>query len=108
MRTAICGLTAILLILGPFPLPYGYYQFLKLEAFAASIYALIFLIMNASRCADERGQFDSMNWPRVAAFALIILFNPFVSIALGKVIWGVVDVIAALYFAFIAFTQREK
>lgn len=40
--------------------------------------------------------------------ALALLFQPFIKIALGRTIWNVVDVIAAILLMILFFTENKK
>lgn len=102
MRTAICGVTALCLFAAIFPLPYGYYQFLRIEAFAASLYAFAFLAMNARLPAD------ALVWPRVLALLAAIVFNPFMFLAFGKAFWVGIDLFFCLFFAFLSYSQKGR
>ncbi len=108
MRTAICGVTALLLFAAIFPLPYGYYQFLRIEAFAASLYAFAFLAMNARLPADARVPVDALVWPRVLALLAAIVFNPFMFLAFGKAFWVAIDLFFCLFFAFLSYSQKGR
>ena len=74
-----------LLILACFPLPYGYYKFLRI---AITVISVIYIVQNA-----EKG-FSTTNvvWGIVA-----ILFNPLIPIFLSKTIWVVLDLITAVW-----------
>lgn len=108
MRSTICYLSAILLFIAIFSMPYGFYKFLKVEVFVASIYALIFLYINSNLLISEQSQFDRLIWPSVVFFIILLIFNPFFSIPLGKALWAIVDIASALYFLLIGFTQRGR
>ena len=82
---------AILLILCLFSMPYGYYQlvrFLSMVVFAYLAYQ----------------EFQSRNIDRMVVFiALAILFQPLVPIALGRLIWKIVDVLVACYLFYLSY-----
>lgn len=72
------------LLLCLLPMPYGYYALVR---FCATI---IFICM-----AVSYGDKD-MTAMAVLAGALALLFQPFFKIALGRVMWNIVDVIVAI------------
>ena len=82
---------AVLLILCLFSMPYGYYQmvrFLSMVAFAYLAYL----------------ELQSQNIDRMVVFiALAILFQPLVPIALGRLIWMIVDVLVAGYLVYLSY-----
>jgi len=75
---------SILLFLCLLDLPYGYYQFAR---FAAMI-GFAFLAYSAN---------DQTNNNKVFVYiALAVLFQPFVKLALGRIIWIVIDIIVGV------------
>lgn len=89
------GLAAALLVC-LFPLPYGYYMFVRYAA-------MIILVIIGYVYADEG------NKPvAIAAFALAILFQPFFKLGLGRVMWNVVDVIVAGGLIALPFIIKKK
>ena len=89
-------IVAIMLLVAVFPLPYGYYTFLRW----ATCGVAIFIAFNAYR------------WGRIWATwlfgAIAVLFNPFVPIYLTKEIWQPIDVICALLFGASIFFLKES
>lgn len=81
---------AIALILCLFSMPYGFYQFVRFAAMAIFIYL--------AYCEYKNGHADRM----LLFIVLAILFQPFAKIALGRMIWNIVDVIVAGYLVFLA------
>ncbi len=80
---------AILLAVGCVHLPIGYYTFLRLAVFAASIVVIV-----ADR---ERG----VNITNILFAATAILFNPIFPVYLhSKLAWITIDAVAALLFAY--------
>ena len=75
---------AALLLLCLAPMPYGYYELVR---FASMV---IFAVMAYQYVQEKR------NTLAVVFGALALLFQPFVKIALGRTIWNIVDVIAAI------------
>lgn len=85
---------ALLLLLCLFPLPYGYYtlvRFIAMIVFACMAFVL-YEQKNTILC--------------VIAVALVILFQPFLKIPLGRDIWNIVDIIVAL--ALVALWYKNK
>ncbi|WP_288206113.1 DUF6804 family protein [uncultured Parabacteroides sp.] len=74
-----------LLLLCLAPMPYGYYQFIRLVATGSFAYW-------AYR-AKQRGEEREM-W---IFLILAILFQPIFKIALGRTIWNTIDVIVGIY-----------
>jgi len=75
---------SVLLLLCLAPMPYGYYEFVRFIAM------VIFGVMAYKYCETRQ-----MNWA-VTFGALAVLFQPFIKIALGRMMWNVVDVIVAV------------
>jgi hypothetical protein len=73
-----------ILILCLFDMPYGYYQFVRF----ASMIAFVYLAFLANKQNDKSEVF--------VYIGLVILFQPFVKIALGRIIWNIVDLIVGL------------
>jgi hypothetical protein len=65
-------------------MPYGYYQFVRF----ASMIAFVYLAFLANKQNDKSEVF--------VYIGLVILFQPFVKIALGRIIWNIVDLIVGL------------
>lgn len=90
---------AILLLLCLADMPYGFYQLVRFASAAAFAY-LSFDYFKSKK--------DGMGF---IFAALAILFQPFIKIALGRVIWNVVDVIVAvglIYLIINAFKTKSK
>lgn len=85
---------AITLILCLFSMPYGYYQFVRF--FAMAIFAYL------AYCEYKNSHVDRM----IVFIILAILFQPFAKIALGRVMWNIVDVIVAGYLVFLALRRK--
>lgn len=75
---------AALMLLCLAPMPYGYFQLVRLLS------AIAFAVM-AFRYYRERKE-----WMAYTFGVLVLLFQPFYKIALGRTVWNVVDVIVAL------------
>jgi hypothetical protein len=77
-------ITALLLFICLFDMPYGYYQLVRYIA----MIVFAFLAFNA---------FQLKNKPQMYIFlAMVILFQPLFKIVLGRQIWNIVDVIVGL------------
>lgn len=86
------ALTAVLLILAIFSLPYGYYTFLRWVVTAASIYVAYYL-------SESK---DNKLWIFVG---LAVLFNPIAPIYSTKSFWVIVYLISAGLF--LAFSKKQ-
>lgn len=75
---------AVLLILCLFNLPYGYYQFVRFAAMVGFGYLAL--------DSNNRGNTKEM----FVYIVLAILFQPLLKIALGRVVWNIVDVVVAI------------
>lgn len=79
-------ISAILLIMACFPLPYGYYTFLRI---AITIVSVICIVQNI----HEGFATQNIIWAIIA-----ILFNPIIPIYFSKTIWVVLDLAIAGWF----------
>jgi hypothetical protein len=77
-------LLSILLLVCLFNMPYGYYQVVRFIAMITFAY----LAFNADK-ENNRNEI----WIYIF---LALLFQPFIKIALGRLLWNVVDVIVAI------------
>ena len=77
-------IVAILLLLCLAPMPFGFYQLVRFVAM------VVFIVFACNYL--KKGQ------PPLAIIfgALALLFQPFIKIALGRVMWNIVDVIVAI------------
>ena len=83
--------TAVLLAVAVLPLPYGYYQLLRLVATGVFVWAAV---VGFRRGSAGYG----------FAFAVLaLLFNPVIPVYLSKALWAPIDIGAA---AFPAFSRR--
>lgn len=89
-------LLAILLLLCLAPMPYGYYQLVRIVAMIA------FAIMAYQ-------YYEKENVPLAITFGgLALLFQPFIKVALGRTLWNIVDVIAAALIIVLAYSDFNK
>lgn len=81
-------ISAILLAIGCFPLPIGYYTFLRIVIFIACVILIIY--------DKDKG----LNWSNIALGITGIIFNPIIPIYLHeKEIWMIIDVLGSILFA---------
>ena len=76
-------LLALLLLLCLADMPYGYYQFVRFVACIAFGYFAF-------------GEQEKQTKWVVFYITMAILFQPFIKISLGRVLWNVVDVVVAI------------
>ena len=87
---------SIILLLCLFDMPYGYYQFVR---FAAMIgFAYLAFLANIQNNKNEVFIY----------IGLVILFQPFVKIALGRSLWNIVDLVVGVGLLFSIFISNEK
>lgn len=81
---------AVMLLVCLLPMPYGYYNLVRIVTMAAF----------AIKAVDYRktGKTELC----IGCIAAVVLFQPLVPISLGRLIWAIIDVIAALFFFFCA------
>lgn len=87
---------AIALILCLFPMPYGFYQFVRFAAMAIFAYL--------AYCEYKNSHVDRM----ILFIVLATLFQPFAKIALGRVLWNIVDVIVAGYLFYLVVQNKKN
>lgn len=76
---------ATLLLLCLLPMPYGYYNLIRL--LSAAVFSWL------AYKSYERGNKNEI----FISITLALLFQPFFKIALGRTIWNVVDIVVSLY-----------
>lgn len=89
-RKIIYGSAAAVCLVAVFPLPYGFYTFLRLLVSIAGIVAAINL--------QKEGNFL---WVLFAA--IVLLFNPLIPVYLSRELWFPIDLIVAGCFAWLIF-----
>lgn len=89
-------LIAVFLLLCLAPMPYGYYTLVRFVAM------IVFGVM-AYKYYQVKKEGLAITFG-----ALALLFQPFIKIALGRTIWNVVDVIAAILLMILFFTENKK
>ena len=85
---------ALLLCLAP--MPYGYYQIVRFAAM------LVFAVLAYQKWNKDKQSFA------VTFGALALLFQPFVKIALGRVIWNLVDLVVAITLILILIKDKSN
>lgn len=96
MKTILKLLLAVLLLLCLAPMPYGYYQLVRIVA------TIAFAIMACQYYEKENVSLA------ISFCGLALLFQPFIKVALGRTLWNIVDVIAAVVLAILAFSEFRK
>lgn len=87
-QTIIYIALAFLLLLCLAKMPYGYYQFVRFLAFAGFGYSAYL-------------QYKDNNTDKMILFiVLALLFQPLLPIALGRVIWNIMDVVVSSYLIY--------
>lgn len=87
---------AVVLLLCLAPMPYGYFQLVRFMA------TIVFGVM-AYRYYNERKE-----WLAYTCGTLVLLFQPFYKIALGRTVWNIVDVIVAIGLLILFFYEWRK
>lgn len=87
---------AVALLLCLLPLPFGYYELVRLGGMVC------FVVL-----AYQSYQQKQEGWT-VAYAALVLLFQPFFKIALGRGVWNVVDVAVAGLLLWTVWKEKSK
>ena len=96
MKTILKLLLAVLLLFCLAPMPYGYYQLVRIVAMIA------FAIMAYQ-------YYDKENVALAITFGgLALLFQPFIKVALGRTLWNIVDVIVAVLIIVLAYSDSKR
>ena len=95
MKTIYLGLS-VLLLLCLAPMAYGYYQLVRFVAM------VVFAILAFNYYKDKKNELS------ITFGALALLFQPFLKVALGRMIWNVVDVIVAIFLIALYFRNRKE
>ena len=87
---------AFLLLLCLAKMPYGFYQIVRFVAFAGFAYSAYL-------------QYKAKSTDRMILFiVLALLFQPFLPLSLGRIIWNIVDVIVAGYLIYLLAQMHLK
>ena len=92
----IGAILAILLFTCLAPMPYGYFQLIRLVALFA------FTFFSYTEFKNGRKSLG------ITFFALAVLFQPFIKIALGRDIWNSIDIIVGIGLLVYAFNLNKK
>lgn len=95
MRTIKIAL-AVILLLCLLDLPYGFYELTRFVA-------MVCFAMLAYEYYEK-----SVKPLAITFAALALLFQPFAKIALGRTMWNVVDVVAALGLILLVYKQSKR
>ena len=87
---------AIVLFLGLFNMPYGYYQFFRF----ASMLGFAYLAYSANEQSNKNEVF--------LYIGLAILFRPFIKVALGRTIWYIIDLAVGIGLIVSLFQRKQK
>lgn len=87
---------SMILLLCIFDMPYGYYQFVR---FAATL-GFAFFAYSANGQTNKNEVFIYI--------ALAVLFQPFFKIALGRIIWNIVDLIVGISLIISLFYRKTR
>lgn len=95
MKKGLLIIMAVLLLVCLAPMPYGYYQLVRFIAMVSFAYLAY--------------DYYKLNKVGVsyAFVALALLFQPFLKIALGRVMWNIVDVIVATFLILLFFAKKK-
>ena len=85
MHISIIYITALMLTIGAFPLPYYYYMLLRIIVTSVFIWAAV---LN-----NEKNNAMLM-W---TCIGIVLLFNPFIKVHLTRNVWGIIDFITAIF-----------
>ena len=87
---------AVMLLICLFPMPYGYYNLVRFGAM------IVFAIMAYNYFQQNKQAMA------VLFAALAILFQPLFKIALGRLMWNVVDVVVAILLFVLWYVSSKK
>ena len=96
LQIGLCIGLAVALVLCLFQMPYGYYQIVRFLAMA--IFAYMAYLEYQSKGIDRM----------VVFIVLAVLFQPFAKIALGRVVWNIVDLAVAAYLLYLSFKVYKE
>lgn len=87
---------SLILLLCLAPMPYGYFTLVRLLAMVVfGVYAYKFYTAKK----------DGLAWVFVT---LALLFQPFIKVALGRVVWNIIDIVVAVGMIAFFFWDRGK
>jgi len=96
INSLMSATTAMFLVLAIFPWHYGYYQFLRVLVFAASIFLF--------------AKISHLKLQAIKSIIIIfgLIFNPFFKVTLMREIWIAINILGALFFIRLALLLKEK
>ena len=92
----VSTILSLLLLLCLAPMPYGYYQLVRFMAM------VVFGVM-AYKYYEEK-----KNVMAITFGTLALLFQPFIKVALGRMMWNVVDVAVAIGLIALFYKERNQ
>lgn len=110
MRNLIKTFLAILLLICVFNMPYGYYQFVRFSAMTGFLYLSYLEYVDNEQMNSAFLLKDKQNrlTPTFLYLFLAVLFQPFIKIALGRLVWNIVVVIVALELVISMLFEKNK
>lgn len=81
-------LMAIALLVCLVDMPYGFYQLIRFVA-----------MLTFALCAYGEYKFGNSEYA-VALIALSLLFQPFIKIGLGRLLWNIIDVVVSVFLLY--------
>ena len=89
-------LLATLLFLAVLPLPYGYYEILRV----AVCLGIIFMLISTWAILDTA--------TKAILIVIALLFNPFSPIYLSKMVWVVIDLVVGFYMLNMNLNRKDS
>ena len=80
-------IASVFLVLALLPMPYGYYQLLRLVVFAVSIWAAI-------------STYKTNQTLTILYVLVALLYNPVFIVHFDRGTWGVINILTILFFSF--------
>jgi hypothetical protein len=96
MQKTLKIIFAVLLFLCLAPMPYGYFQFVRLSG--ALLFAYFALIANK----------EGSEGLKILYIALAILFQPFFKISFEREVWNLIDVVVGVFLLYSAYRGSSK
>jgi len=92
LHQLIYAISALLLLIGIFDMPYGYYTFIRISITSSALFGMY----------QEYLKEENINLWLIFLFLTAVLFNPFIPIYLGKETWMILDILFATLFVILA------
>lgn len=96
MKKFLLPIIAIMMLVCLFPMPYGYYQITRFVS------TVVFAYLAYTKYKENNDELMFM----YGAFA--VLFQPFLTIKLGRGMWNLVDVVIAAILLYIFWKEHKK